>query len=294
LSFEFFFDGDFLRNRPSLQRKKIMKTNLRATSACLGTVLALGCIMANATGANAEWKFQNSNVRHEGQPESWACSPTTISMWISSIHRTRGNLYSYTVVPERNPRTVNLSRGNVPPLDIANQCCRGGKNGDATDIAEFIKGMYDWTPSNPPYVYAEWAYSNEKTAVKGIMWTIARYGEPVAIAGGNGMHYLLIRGGRADYNPFTYYSENNHIRGVYVNDATENSPVPNYKEGPVSRMYKDKEYNPAELMKYWTPIGNPGILGIGRDKKYRSIERYGTTAKENGKRYDNNDFFKDF
>ena len=45
------------------------------------------------------------------------------------------------------------------------------------------------------YVFSEWEYVDKEAAVKGIMWSIARFGEPVTVAGGNGSHYLLVRGG---------------------------------------------------------------------------------------------------
>lgn len=226
--------------------------------------------------ASAEWKFQNSNVRHSGQAENWSCGPTTISMWASAIWRARGQGYSY--VSGNRGVLVPLNSMNISPRDIATQCC----GTDGTTIPEFIKGIYHWTPASPPYIFSEWAYDNDKAAVKSIMWTIARFGEPVAVAGGNGMHYVLVRGGRSDYNPHTYWSSANPIRGVYVNDSTENSPI---YGSPVSKMYKDREYTPSKLMEYWTRIG--GIF----DKKYRSIERYGTS---NGKTYNDYSWFSNF
>ena len=243
---------------------------LPASLACFGVLFA--------SSVNAEWKFQNANVRHSGQSESWICGPTTISMWASAIWRVRTNSISYSS-PQK---TIDLRKQNIPPMDIADSCCRGGNNGDATNIPEFMRGIYDWTPSNPAYIFSEWTYSNDKAAIKGVMWTVARFGEPVAVAGGNGSHYLLVRGGRSEYNPFDYYSSKNPIRGVYVNDATEDSPK--YSR-PVSGMYKDREYPPATLMGYWTKIGAQW------DKKHRSIERYGTS---NGKTYSNNDRFENY
>ncbi|HEX8736763.1 MAG TPA: hypothetical protein VF721_15635 [Pyrinomonadaceae bacterium] len=205
----------------------------------------------------AEWRFINSNVAHQSQKENWSCGPTTIAMWAGSIRR-----------------------ASLNPLTIADNCC--GRDG--TTIPEFMKGMFNNTPYG--YVFSEWEYSDPEAAVKGVMWSVARFGEPVAVAGGSGTHYILIRGGRADYNPYTNYNENNHIRGVYVNDSTEGSP---HYSAPVSGMYRGQEYPPEKLMRYWTKIGYPW------DKKHRSIERgtYKAWDKQ-GKTYENNNVFTNF
>lgn len=207
--------------------------------------------------AYAEWTFYNSNVVHKSQMETWSCGPTTIAMWAGSIRRQ-----------------------DLAPVPIADRCC--GRDG--TIIPEFLQGMYNETPYG--YVFSEWEYKDQEAAVKGIMWSIARFGEPVAVAGGNGTHYIVVRGGRADSNPYSNYGESNHIRGVYVNDATEGSP---HYGPPVSGMYRHLEYAPSALMNYWTRIG--GIF----DKKYRSIERgcYACWGQQ-GQTYENNDQFTNY
>ncbi|MGZ5444913.1 MAG: hypothetical protein ACXW5J_24950 [Thermoanaerobaculia bacterium] len=221
----------------------------------LGRIALLVAVCAlNTTVAHA-WTFYNSNVKHIGQPEKWACGPTTIAMWAGST-----------------------KKATLDPYKIADQCC--GRNG--TNIPEFMKGMISWTPKG--YYFAEWEYKDREAAVKGIMYTIAQYGEPVAIAGGDGTHYLVVRGGRSEKNPYSSYGAKNAIQGVYVNDATEASK--HYK-GPVSGMYKNTEYNPSKLMAYWTKIGSLW------DKKYRSIERECCSSRQ-GKTYDDNSEFTNY
>lgn len=203
--------------------------------------------------AQAEWKF-NPSVGHVSQPENWICGPSTIAMWAGFIRKQ-----------------------SLDPYAIADSCC----GSDGTNIPEFLDGMFDSTPYG--YVFSEWEYKDKEAAVKAIMWEIARFSQPVSIAGGNGTHYVLVRGGRADSNPYQSYSENNHIRGVWVNDSTEGSP---YYAAPVSGMYKDKEYAPSTLMNYWKPIG------AWYDKKYRSMERECYTCwYAQGATYENNDTF---
>jgi len=155
---------------------------------------------------------------------------------------------------------------------------------DGTTIPEFLTGIYEFTPYG--YVFSEWEYVDPQAAVKGAMWTISRFDQPVAVAGGSGTHYLLIRGGSADSDPYTYYSESNHINIVYVNDSTENSP---YYGSPVSGMYKNDAHSPETLMTYWVKIG--GIF----DQKYRSMERscYACWSHQ-GATFNNNDSFSDY
>jgi hypothetical protein len=223
--------------------------------------LTLILLQITVVSAQAQWNYQNPWVPHTGQPTKWSCGPTNIAMWAGAIRHQCLDLYQ-----------------------IADQCC----GTDGTNIPEFMKGMYYWTPYG--YVFSEWAYTDKEAAVKGIMWSVARFNEPAVFPGGNGYwgfgagsHYILIRGGRADYNPYSQYGENNHIRGIYVNDSTESSPV---YSAPVSGMYRSQEQMPSTVTNYWPQIGASG------DKKYRSIERncYGCWQSQ-GATYYNRDSF---
>lgn len=202
------------------------------------------------------WSF-NPSVTHRAQPETWACGPSTIAMWAGYINSATYDIYA-----------------------IGAYC----DSEDGTTIPEFMDGMYEYTPYG--YVFSEWEYSDKQAAVKGIMWSISRFSQPVAVVGGNGTHYLLVRGGTADSDPYTTYSESNHINSVYVNDSTELSV---HYAGPVSGMYKHIAYDPEDLMVYWTKTGS--IF----DKKYRSIER-GCYAcwSDQGATFNNNDNFSDY
>jgi hypothetical protein len=217
--------------------------------------------------AQSQWRFQDPNVVHRPQPTDWSCGPTNIAMWAGAIRRQSLDIYQ-----------------------ITNQCC--GTNG--TTIPEFMNGMFNWTPYG--YVFSEWAYTDKEAAIKGIMWSVARFNQPAVFPGGNGIfgfgagsHYILVRGGRADYNPYQQYGENNHIRGIYINDSTENSPVPKYRYGPVSGMYRSQEQMPSTVANYWPMIGASG------DKKYRSIERNCYQCwQSQGATYYNRDSFTNF
>jgi hypothetical protein len=202
------------------------------------------------------WEFK-ANSPLIGQEADWSCGPTTIAMWVGTVAAWTPNQFW-----------------------IADSCC----GSDGTTIPEFLRGLYDWTPYG--YVYSEWEYKNKYAAVKSIMWSIAQLNEPIAVAGGSGTHYVLVKGGRADRNPYFDYSADNHIRGVWVNDSTEISPHYGY---PVSGMYSYKEYNPSTLMEYWLPIG--GFF----DKKYRAIRRNCFACWDRqGKTYEWNDEFSDY
>lgn len=197
------------------------------------------------------------DIEHIGQPENWICGPTVIAMWAGFV----GNI-------------------SYDPYDIADSCC--GENG--TTVPEFMDGIYNYTPYG--YVFSEWEYSDKQAAVKGIMWTIARYDEPVGIIVEDGGHWILVRGGIADQDPYTYYSESNHISKVYVNDPTEDSP---YYSSPITGMYKGEPYDPEILMDTWTKIG--AIF----DKKYRSVERSCYACwSDQGATFNNNDNFSDY
>jgi hypothetical protein len=201
--------------------------------------------------------LSNLSVVHVSQPEKWLCGPSTVAMW-----------------------TGFINHASYDPYSMAQKM---GVGQDGASLPTFLQGMFDQTPYG--YVYSSVGYSDDHAAVKGIMWTIARFNEPVSVVGGNfhlgdfinfgeplgwatGLHYLLVRGGRADKDPYAYYGDSNHITGVFVNDATENSPK---YSAPVSGMRKDVEYPPARLMQYW------GVTGAAWyqwwEKRHTSIER---------------------
>ena len=222
-----------------------------------------------STGPN-QWNFALP-VQHVAQPENWLCGPSTVAMWAGHI-----------------------GQKSIDPRSLASRY--GIQN--RTTLDEFMTMMFNETPYG--YVFASWGYDNKYAAVKSIMWTIARFNEPVALVGGDkfplinwlgygsGTHYLLVRGGRAERNPYQDYSDRNHILGVWVDDSTESAP--GYQR-PVSGMWRNVEYHPATLMDYWLRTG-PWEWG---EKKYRSIERECFACwSRNLKSFDWNDSFNEY
>lgn len=208
-----------------------------------------------------QWQLQLS-VQHRSQQESWSCGPNTIAMWAGYIRRQSMDVYS-----------------------IADRWC--GRDG--TNIPEFMNAMYQSTPYG--YVFSEWAYTNKYTAIKGIMYSIARFNEPAAISGNDGGHYYLIVGGGATRNPYTYYGTRSSIQYLYVHDSREGSPlydtriVRPFLPKPILR--KGQRYTPEQVMNNWTPIGAWG------DKKWRSIERntYAAWSSQGATYYNRATFF---
>lgn len=186
----------------------------------------------------SQWSLQLP-VQHRSQQEYWSCGVNTIAMWSGYINKSSMNVYS-----------------------IADRYA--GRDG--TSIPEFMNAMYQTTPYG--YVFSEWGYENKYTAIKGVMYSVARFKEPAAIAGNNGQHWYLIVGGGANRDPYTYYGTRSSIQYLYVYDSRERSPL--YDNGQGERYYKilrkGQRYSPDEVINNWTRI--PWY-----DLKYRSIER---------------------
>jgi hypothetical protein len=199
--------------------------------------LAFICFFAVGL-AYGQWELRLS-VPHRSQQEDWSCGPNTIAMWAGYVGRRSINTYS-----------------------IADQYT--GRDG--TSIPEFLNAMDGLTDS--PYAFNEWAYSNKYAAIKGVMYSVARYNEPVAFAGNLGQHYYLIVGGGANRNPYTNYGMQSSIQYLYIHDSRQYSPL--YDRGqnniyPILR--KGQQYSPDQVMGNWQKI--PLIF----DRKWRSVER---------------------
>jgi hypothetical protein len=201
----------------------------------LTKTVIVSVLILTLSGTTLAWHFYNSNVEHLSQEETNTCGPTTMAMWLNAIYRGKG--WNFRI----SPSTLDQYRTS------------DGNSG--TSLPEFRQGMYDWTPAD--YFFADWIYGSKYTAMKAAMWTIARYGEPMAVSGGPpenfGIHYVLIRGGEATGNPYWDFGENCHITGVYVNDATEGS---RHYSVVVSGLQKWKKHSPEDVMNYWTPRQN--------------------------------------
>lgn len=228
-----------------------------------GLVYICLLILMLAIPAFSQWSLQLS-VPHRSQQENWSCGPNTIAMWAGYIRRQSMSIYP-----------------------IADKYC--GRDG--TTIPEFMNAMFRSTSYG--YVFSEWAYENKYTAIKGVMYSIARFSEPVAIAGNGGGHYYLIVGGGATKNPYTYYGTRSNIQYLYVHDSRENSPLYDtwstrpFLSYPILR--KGQRYTPAQVMANWTKIGAWG------DKKYRSVERNTHAAwGSQGATYYNRDNFSSY
>lgn len=219
------------------------------------------------TGFAKDWTFK-AKVNHRAQQEDWSCGPNTISMWAGYI-----------------------SGSKIDPNTIAKKYT-GVNNG--TTITEFMSAMYYLTPT--AYTFSEWEYDNKYTAIKGIMYGVARFNEPIAIAGNDGNHYYLVVGGVATKDPYTYYGTKSSIKYLYLHDSREDSPL--YTNPKVLSKYwasihtyplfkKGTLYTPSEVLRNWTKIGSLF------DKKWRSIER-NTPKKTQGVTYENNNSYSSY
>ena len=219
-------------------------------------------VLANPALAK-DWEVKLS-VKHRSQQENWSCGPNTIAMWAGI-----------------------LKNASIDTMSIADKYTGG--RGDGTNIPEFTNAMYQLSK---PKIFAEWTYLSRFTAIKGVMYTIARFNEPVAISGNDGGHYYLIVGGVATQNPFVYYGKESKIKYVYLLDSRENSPLYTNPKKFSSAWWsvftypifkKGQRYSPNEVMSRWTPI--PWY-----NAKWRSVERVPNTKKQ-GATYNNKDFF---
>jgi hypothetical protein len=188
---------------------------------------------------------------HYAQEESWSCGVSVARMWCKFI--SPANTYT---VASMTPYTGQ----------------------DGTNIPELINAVYNKTPAG--YYFAEWEYYNNYEAVKGIVWTLEKLDQPVAIAGktklgGAGGHYYLVRGykgthvsGKDGYAGYPNFA----VQGIYVEDSVYLSTY--YGTGLPYTTVGQYALSPNTLITsesltatYWTKTG-----GIG-DKKYRSVER---------------------
>lgn len=231
------------------------------------TVMLLLSATARTFG---QWQVQLP-VQHRSQQENWSCGPYTIAMWAGYI-----------------------KKASIDTNQIASKYTG---TGTGTTIPEFTNAMYQLTPYG--YVFSEWAYANKYTAIKGIMYSLARFNEPVAISGNNGGHYYLVVGGVASRNPYTNYGTQSNIQYLYLYDSRENSPIytnPSLLQGEwgawLSVHYwpifkKGQRYTPDQVMLNWTQIGASG------DKKWRSIERnsYAAWGSQGATYYNKATFF---
>lgn len=238
---------------------KILKTPL----------LVLLCLCVVGVPAQAkDWELK-IKVQHRSQQEDWSCGPNTIAMWAGYV--TRASIDTKQIVRKYT--------GN-----------------DGTTIPEFMAAMFPLTPHG--YVFTEWEYKNKYTAIKGIMQGVARFNEPVAIAGNGGNHYYLVVGGVATKNPYQHYGKNSSIKYLYLHDSREGSPLYtnpkrlskywlSIQANPIFK--KGTRYTPNEVLKSWTKIGSLF------DKKWRSIERNTYQAwKLQGATRENNQSFSKF
>ena len=216
---------------------------------------------SNTSVQAQQWEVKLS-VPHRAQQENWSCGPNTIAMWAGY-----------------------LKNSSVNTMQIADKYT--GRDG--TNIPEFASAMHQLTKPN---IYAEWTYNWKYTAIKGVMYTVARFNQPVAIAGNDGGHYYLITGGIASKNPFVYYGKDSKIKYLYMLDSRENSPIYTNPKRLSSSWWsivlypilkKGHRYTPEEVIRNWTPIPwyNP---------KWRSVERVPNTKKQGGS-YNNSDYF---
>lgn len=235
--------------------------------AALLTVLVL--LSATTETFAQQWQVQLP-VQHRSQQENWSCGPNTIAMWAGYIKK--ASFVTNTIADKYTGR-------------------------DGTDLKEFEDAMFALTPYG--YVFSDWAYTNKYTAIKGIMYSLARFNEPVAISGNNGKHYYLVVGGVASRNPYTNYGTQSNIQYLYLYDSRENSPIytnPSLLQGewkswlsvnywPVFK--KGQRYTPDQVMLNWTQIGAIG------DKKWRSIERnsYAAWGSQRATYYNRASFF---
>jgi hypothetical protein len=212
------------------------------------TLMVLLCLSVVGVPVQAkDWELK-IKVQHRSQQEDWSCGPNTIAMWAGYIRKT-----SYD--------TSQIAKKYT-----------GVKSG--TTIPEFMSTMYSLTPWG--YVFTEWEYNNKYTAIKGIMYGIARFNEPVAIAGNDGNHYYLVVGGVASRDPYKDYGTASVIKYLYLHDSREGSPLytkpkrfskywTSIQLNPIFK--KGTRYTPNEVLRSWTKIGSVF------DKKWRSIER---------------------
>jgi hypothetical protein len=231
------------------------------------TVLLL--LSATARTFGQQWQVQLP-VEHRSQQESWSCGPNNIAMWAGYIKK--ASFVTNTIADKYTGR-------------------------DGTDLKEFEKAMYALTPYG--YVFSDWAYTSKYTAIKGVMYSLARFNEPVVISGNNGKHYYLVVGGVASRNPYTNYGTQSNIQYLYLYDSRENSPIytnPSLLQGewrawlsvnywPVFK--KGQRYTPDQVMMNWTRIGASG------DEKWRSIERntYAAWGSQGATYYNRATFF---
>ncbi len=202
---------------------------------------------------------------HYAQEQSWSCGVNVARMWCKFISPSK-----------------NYSESNMTPYTGT----------DGTTIPELIQAVYINTPAG--YYFAEWEYANKYEAVKGVVWTLEKLDQPVAIAGqvydGNpGMHYYLVRGYKGTHGSnldgYTGYP-NFKVEGVYVEDTVYGSSY--YSTGDHYQSVGQYAVPSSTLITsasltthYWTPIG--GVF----DKKYRSVERVSSSSNQ-GKTLENN------
>jgi hypothetical protein len=202
---------------------------------------------------------------HYAQEQDWSCGVNVARMWAKFI----SPAYTYNI-SDMTPYTGQ----------------------DGTTIPELMDAIYYNTPVG--YCFAEWEYANKYEAVKGIVWTLEKLDQPLAIAGqvynGNpGMHYYLVRGykgthplnkdGYAGYPDFK-------VDGIYVEDTVYLSSYygsgANYESIGKYAVSSNTLITSSSLTtSYWTPIGG------WFDKKYRSVERV-TNCAQNDMTLENN------
>lgn len=239
-----------------------MKTH--PSFAHIASLLVAGVIcLSGAQSLALEKKLATT---HYAQENSWSCGVHVARMWAKFISPAK----TFTV-------------SNMTPYTVAET---------STTIPELLDAIYYNTPSG--YCFAEWEYVNKYEAVKGIVWTLEKLDQPVAIAGqvynGNpGMHYYLVRGYKgthtASKDGYTGYP-NFKVDGIYVEDTVYLSQY--YSQGDAYNSVGKYAVSSNTLItsssltsSYWTPIGGWG------DKKYRSAERV-TDCSQNRATLENN------
>lgn len=238
---------------------------MRIRSIVLFSAAASAAATASLLSVHAFALDKKLATTHYAQEESWSCGVNVARMWAKFI--TPANTYT---VADMTPYTGN----------------------DGTTIPELLNAIYAKTPMG--YCFAEWEYKDKYEAVKGIVWTLEKLDQPLAISGqvynGNpGMHYYLMRGykgthasnkdGYAGYPDFK-------VEGIYVEDTVSQSVYyntpPHYESvGKYAVASSTLITSSALTTSYWTPIG--GWL----DKKYRTVERV-TDCSKNGQTLENN------